>query len=89
MKKVTFYNDTIRVHILVNELQKIGIDEIMVTEYFKRCFQISKFECVCTEDLIEEIRSLIHNIGNDGKSTDHSILVKEIEGNKKSVFPFM
>jgi hypothetical protein len=88
-KKITAYVNTIRIHWLVEELYKEGIQEIMVTEYFRPNSQISKFEFFCEENQTEDLRSLIHNIGTCGKPADHLFLVKDVEGKPKSIFPFI
>lgn len=89
MKRITAYVSTTRIHWLVEELQSRGINEILVTEFFRPNSQISKLEFFCEEKLIEELRCLIHSIGTCGKSADHLFFVKEIEGNTKSIFPFV
>lgn len=89
LNRVVAYVNTTRIHWLVEELQKIGINEIMVSEFFRPNCQISKVEFFCEEKLVEEARCLIHKIGNSGKSADHLFFIYKIEGNEKSIFPFM
>lgn len=89
MKRITAYVNTTRIHWLVEELQKIGIEEIMVSEFFRPDSQISEFEFFCSEDCIGEVKSIIHKIGTCGKAADHLIDVKEYEGTAKSIFPFV
>ncbi|MBK6912473.1 MAG: hypothetical protein IPJ03_19080 [Ignavibacteriales bacterium] len=89
MKKVTAHINTIRVHWIVEELQKIGVQEIMVTEYFRPNCQISKVEFLCEDHDVNEIRDVIHTAGTIGISVDHSIDICEIEGKVKSIFPFV
>jgi len=89
MKKVTAHINTIRVHWIVEELQKIGVQEIMVTEYFRPNCQISKVEFLCEDNDVNEIRSLIHTAGTIGISVDHSIDICEIDRKVKSIFPFV
>lgn len=80
---------TTRIHWLVEELQKEGIEEIMVTEYFRPNSQISKFEFLCKNDDLQDIQNIIHAIGTCDKSADHYLTVKDIDSNAKSIFPFM
>ena len=91
IKKVTAYVNTIRIHWLVEELQKIGINEIMVSEFFRPNCQISKFEFFCSEALIDEVKSIVHKIGTCGNAADHLFIVSEIDPEKsgKSIFPFV
>lgn len=87
MKKVTAYINTVRVHWLVEELQKIGIDEIMVTEYFKPISQISRLELRCGNNWVEQVRDIVHRIGTTGNPCDHYFEVKELDDNNGSIFP--
>jgi nitrogen regulatory protein PII len=87
MKKVTAYINTVRVHWLVEELQKIGIDEIMVTEYFKPISQISRLELRCGNNWVEQVRDIVHRIGTTGNPGDHYFDVKELDDNNGSIFP--
>lgn len=87
-KKVSAYVNTTRIHWLVEELQNVGIVEIMVTEYFRPLSQISKVEFYCDEHLINDISKIIHRVGSRG-SCDHLIDIKEVTGNPGSIFPFV
>jgi len=89
MKRITAYVNTMRIHWLVEKLQQVGINEIMVSEFFRPNCQISKVEFFCEEKLVEEARNLIHKIGTSGKSADHLFFINEIEGSAKSIFPFI
>ncbi len=51
MKRITAYVNTTRIHWLVEELQTKGINEIMVSEFFRPTSQISKFEFFCEEKI--------------------------------------
>ena len=77
MKKVIAYVHSLRVHWLVEELEGIGIKEIMVTEYFNERGQISRFEFLCEEDQVEQARSIVHRIGSNGSPSDHFIEIHE------------
>ncbi|GBD87287.1 hypothetical protein BMS3Abin03_01215 [bacterium BMS3Abin03] len=87
MKKVTAYVNTIRVHWLVHELQKIGIDEIMVTEYFKPKSQISRLELKCGNIWVDQVRKIIHDVGTTGIACDHYFEVTDLHPDDKSIFP--
>ncbi len=87
MKKVTAYINTVRVHWLVEELQKIGIDELMVTEYFKPISQISRLELRCGNNWVEQVRDIVHRIGTSCNACDHYFEVKELDDNCGSIFP--
>ncbi len=87
MKKVIAYVNTVRVHWLVHELQKIGIDEIMVTEYFKPTSQISRLELRCGNNWVEQVSDIVHKIGTTGNAPDHYLEVKELDDTNGSIFP--
>ncbi len=89
MKQITAYVNTTRIHWLVEELQKEGINDIMVSEYFRPDSQISKLEFLCNEDGIDEVKDIVHKIGTCGNSVDHLIEVKDYEGITNSIFPFI
>ena len=89
MKRVTAYVNTVRIHWLVEELQKIGIDEIMVSEFFRPTSKISKVEFICSEDCTVEVKNIVHKIGTCGNAVDHFIEVKEYDETTKSIFPFI
>lgn len=89
MKRITAYVNTTRIHWLVEELQTKGINEIMVSEFFRPTSQISKFEFFCEEKDLKEIQEIVHIIGTCGKPADHLIEVKEDVGQSKSIFPFV
>jgi len=77
MKKVTAYINTIRVHWLVEELEAIGIQEIMVIEFFSPLSKISRLQLLCGDEHVEAVRSIIHQIGTTGSSCDHCVLVSD------------
>ena len=79
MKKIIAYVNTMRVHWLVEELQKLGVGEIMVTEYFKVYSQGSRFEFLCSDDLVGSAKALVHKIGTMGHPEDHTIIVEEFQ----------
>jgi hypothetical protein len=86
-KKITAYVNTIRIHWLVEELQKEGIEEIMVTEFFKLTSQISKFKFLCEDESVKNVCSITHKVGTCGNAVDHYLSVNEAE-NTDSIFPF-
>lgn len=88
IKKISAYVNTTRIHWLVEELQRLGIFEIMVTEYFRPLSQISKIEFYCRKDAIEDVTSMIHRLGSRG-SCDHLIDIREVYGDPESIFPFV
>ncbi len=73
MKKVVAYINTYRVHWIVDELQKTGIDDISIYQRFKPLSQISRIEFYCDISNLETVRTIIHNIGNNGNPSDHMI----------------
>lgn len=79
MKKITAYVNPVRVHWLVEELEAIGIHEIMVTEYFSQLSRISRFIFICSDDSVKQASHLIHLIGSNGAPGDHFIDVKEFQ----------
>ena len=81
MKKIIAYVNTLRVHWLVEELEKIGIAEIMVTEYFSPRSQISRFEFRCDGEAVEQAREIVHRIGTSGFPADHFFEVYDIDPN--------
>ena len=87
MKKITAYVNTVRVHWLVEELQAIGVAEIMVTEFFVPRSQISRLELVCADDAVEDVRRVIHKIGTNGGCPDHYIEVKDYGPTETRHFP--
>ena len=88
MKKVIAYVNTVRVHWLVDELQKIGIDEIMVTEYFKPTSQISRLELRCGNLWVEKVRKIVHDVGTTGEAGDHYFEVKDLNPDDPSIMRF-
>lgn len=73
MKKVVAYINTYRVHWIVDELQKIGIDDISIYQRFKPLSQISRIEFLCKNEDTDIVHSIIQNIGNNGNPSDHFI----------------
>ena len=71
----------------MEELQRIGIGEIMVTEYFKPMSQISRLELCCEDVQVETTREIIHRVGTTGMLPDHSIDVSDFDPNRPSVLP--
>lgn len=87
MKKITAYVNTLRVHWLVEELQAIGVAEIMVTEFFSPRSQISRLQLICADDAVEDIRKVIHKIGTNGDCLDHIVEVRDFDPKEPSRFP--
>ncbi|KAF0138551.1 MAG: hypothetical protein FD122_3770, partial [Stygiobacter sp.] len=87
MKKITAYINTIRVHWLVEELESIGINEMMVTEYFSPSSKISRMELLAQDDAVEKVREIIHRIGTTGEVADHSLFVDEYDPKLPSQIP--
>ncbi|MBI3111177.1 MAG: hypothetical protein HYZ01_06355 [Ignavibacteriales bacterium] len=79
MKKITAYVNTTRVHWLVEELEVLGIKEIMVTEYFSPSSRISRMELVARDDAVEQAREIIHRVGTNGVPGDHSLFIEEYD----------
>jgi nitrogen regulatory protein PII len=84
MKKVTAYINTARVRSLVEALQAAGVDEIMVTEYFKPLSQASRLELCCDEDRVAAVSEIIHRLGTTGRLADHSVYVRDFDPNGAS-----
>lgn len=79
MKKITAYINTVRVHWLVEELEALGIAEIMVTEYFSPSSRISRMELLSKDDVVERVRETVHRIGTTGAAADHCFFVEEYD----------
>lgn len=86
---VTAHINTLRVHWLVEELQNRGIAEIKVTEYFRPHCQISRVEFICENKAREDIRAIVHQLGTNGNSIDHTIDFKDAGEKVRSIFPLM
>lgn len=71
MKIITAYVNTTRIHWLVEKLQEIGIQEIMVTEFFRMTSQISRLICFCHDYQIDEVRVIVHRYGTIGSPPNH------------------
>ena len=87
MKKITAYVNTVRVHWLVEELEAMGIEEIMVTEYFSPSSKISRMELLAQDDAIEMVREIIHRVGTTGGAGDHSLFIEEYDPSLPSQIP--
>ncbi len=79
MKKIIAYVNTVRVHWLVEELEKAGIGEILVTEYFSPLSKISRCEFLCVEGHVEEMREIVRRVGTAGDPSDHCFLVEDFD----------
>ncbi len=79
MKKITAYVNTMRVHWLVEELEAVGVREIMVTEYFSPLSKISRFVFLCNDDSVKQVCDIVHRVGTNGYPEDHHIDVKEFQ----------
>jgi hypothetical protein len=88
LKRITAYVNTKRIHWLVEELQKKGISEIMVTEFFRPNSQISKIEFYCNEEDVDGLKTIVHTIGSSGPA-DHLLFIKDVDRNSISIFPFV
>lgn len=88
MKKVTAYINTIRVHWLVEELESIGIKEMMVTEYFSPSSKISRMELLAQDNVVEKVRETIHRFGTTGAEADHSLFIEDYDPSLPSQIPF-
>lgn len=87
MKKITAYVNTIRVRWLVEELEAMGIEEIMVTEYFSPSSRISRMELLARDDAVEQAREIIHRVGTNGDPGDHSLFIEEYDPKLPSLIP--
>jgi len=87
MKKITAYVNPLRVHWLIEELEAIGINEIMVIEYFAPVSKISRFELLCEDQTVERVRRIIDKIGTTGAPGDHFIAVTDFDPNVPSKLP--
>ncbi len=88
MKKITAYINTTRVHWLVEELQAMGIDDIMVTEYFKPLSQVSRLELLCQDTEVVKVKGIIHRVGTmGGPPPDHDIIVSQHDPNRLRLLP--
>ena len=87
MKQLIAYVNTKRVHWLVEELQILGISEIMVTEYFGPSSQISRFEFLCEDQAVEPAKAIVHRIGTSGNLTDHFVEAQEMAVHAADTLP--
>ena len=87
MKKITAYINTVRVHWLVEELEALGIAEIMVTEYFSPSSKISRMELLSRDDEVELVRESVHRVGTIGAVADHCFFVEEYNQGLPSQIP--
>lgn len=87
MKKIIAYINTVRVHWLVDELEALGIDEIMVTEYFSPSSKISRMELLAQDEAVEDVREIIHRVGTTGLPADHGFFVEEYDPKLPSQIP--
>lgn len=87
MKKVTAYINTLRVHWLVEELERMGVKEIMVTEFFSPLSRISRMQLLCDDGVTEVIRSVVHKVGTTGEAADHFFEVSDYDPKKESPQP--
>ena len=79
MKRITVYVNTRRVHWLVEELQSIGVTELMVTEYFGPSSQISRFEFLCEDHAVDAAKNLVYRVGTRGDPSDHFVDIKDVD----------
>ncbi len=77
MKTIKAGVNTTRVHWVVDELKKLEIMDITVTERFTPYSQISYMEFACNDDKVEVVKNLIHKIGTTGKSVDNYVFVHD------------
>jgi len=87
MKKITAYINTVRVHWLVEELEALGITEIMVTEYFSPSSKISRMELFARDDAVELVRESVHRVGTMGAAADHCFFIEEYDPGLQSQIP--
>lgn len=81
MKKIKAYVNTTRIHWLVEELQRLGIEEILVREYFSPSSRISCMELLTVDDMVEKVRSVIHQLGTNGEPVDYFIHIEDFHHN--------
>lgn len=88
MQKITSYVDTTRVHWLVEELQAMGVSEIMVTEYFKPLSRVSRLEFLCQDTEVANAKRIVHRVGTaGGPPPDHDIIVSHYDPEKLHLLP--
>jgi nitrogen regulatory protein PII len=79
MKVIKAGVNTTRVHWLVEELQALGIQDIIVTEHFRPLSQISRMTFVCDDFKVSEVKRVIHKIGTCGNAVDHYLFVEDLK----------
>lgn len=79
MKTIKAGVNTTRVHWLVEELQTLGIQDIIVTEHFKPLSQISHMMLVCDDYKVSDVKRIIHKIGTCGNAVDHYVFVEDFK----------
>lgn len=88
MKKVTAYINITRIHWLVEELQSMGIDEAMVTEYYKPLSQVARLELLCQDAEVANVKAIIHRVGTTGgPPPDHDIIVSQHDTQRVRLLP--
>lgn len=87
MKRIKIYVNTTRVHWLVEEFQKLGIEEIFVREYFSPNSQISCLELLCQEHSVESVRKIAHTTGTNGGPVDHFFHVEDFDASNSTARP--
>jgi hypothetical protein len=87
MKRVTAYVNTQRVYRLVEELQRLGVAEIMVTEYFRPLSQVSRMQLYCEDHDVVELRKCIRRLGSTGSLPDTDVNVSDFDPELPSRIP--
>jgi hypothetical protein len=86
MKKVITYVNSARVHNLIEELGKVGILQMVVTEYFTPNSQISRFIFLCHEEIVALTREIVRRVGTSGDPSDHFFEVQDFDPQHPGTF---
>jgi hypothetical protein len=79
MKRVTAYVNTLKVSRLAEELIAAGIKEMRVIEHFSPTSQISRLQLFCEDDLVDNVREIIHRLGSNGSPPSYDIAVSDFD----------
>lgn len=79
--------NTVRVHWLVDELEAIGLREIIAAEYFTPLSQISRLALLREDNLVEDARRIVHKVGTTGTYPHHLFEVSDFSITELSDLP--
>lgn len=81
MKKITTYINSKLIKKIVNELQKIGLDEIKVTEYQVQIEQDTCIEIYCGSIWVNKVKQIFNEVTIDEEWNEKIFFVEDINFN--------